>query len=109
MLGKLSLEEKVGQMIQADTASIKPEDLVKYPLGSILAGGSSPPIAAPDRSPAGPWIATVHAFNQVAMENRPDHVPIPIMFGIDAVHGNNNVVGATLRTAEQYSATLAAG
>ena len=96
LLAKLSLEEKVGQMIQADTSAIKPEDLVKYPLGSILAGGSSPPIDAPDRSPAGPWIATVHAFNQIAMQKRPGHVPIPIMFGIDAVHGNNNVVGATL-------------
>ena len=96
LLAKLSLEEKVGQMIQADTSAIKPEDLVKYPLGSILAGGSSPPIGAPDRSPAGPWIATVHAFNQIAMQKRPGHVPIPIMFGIDAVHGNNNVVGATL-------------
>jgi len=96
LLTKLSLEEKVGQMIQADTSAIKPEDLVKYPLGSILAGGSSPPIGAPDRSPAGPWIATVHAFNQIAMQKRPGHVPIPIMFGIDAVHGNNNVVGATL-------------
>ena len=96
LLAKLSLEEKVGQMIQADTSAIQPEDLVKYPLGSILAGGSSPPIGAPDRSPAGPWIATVHAFNQIAMQKRPGHVPIPIMFGIDAVHGNNNVVGATL-------------
>ena len=96
LLAKLSLEEKVGQMIQADTSAIQPEDLVKYPLGSILAGGSSPPIGAPDRSPAGPWIATVHAFNQIVMQKRPGHVPIPIMFGIDAVHGNNNVVGATL-------------
>ena len=96
LLAKLSLEEKVGQMIQADTSAIQPEDLVKYPLGSILAGGSSPPIGAPDRSPAGPWIATVRAFNQIAMQKRPGHVPIPIMFGIDAVHGNNNVVGATL-------------
>lgn len=96
LLEKLSIEEKVGQMIQADTSAIKPEDFIKYPLGSILAGGSSPPIGAPDRSPAGPWIATVRAFNDVATQERPGHVPIPIMFGIDAVHGNNNVVGATL-------------
>ncbi|MBB6427835.1 beta-glucosidase [Sphingopyxis sp. JAI128] len=96
LMKRMSLEEKVGQMIQADTASVKPEDLLKYPLGSILAGGSSPPLNAPDRSPAGPWIETVRAFNAIAMEKRPGHVPIPIMFGIDAVHGNNNVVGATL-------------
>src|SRR5688572_13168494 len=50
LLKRMSLEEKVGQMIQADTASVKPEDLRKYPLGSILAGGSSPPVNAPDRS-----------------------------------------------------------
>lgn len=96
ILAKLSLEEKIGQMIQGDTGSIKPEDLRKYPLGSILAGGSSPPIGAPDRSPAAPWVATSRAFNAVAMEQRPGHVAIPLMFGIDAVHGNNNIVGATI-------------
>ena len=96
ILAKLSLEEKIGQMIQGDTGSIKPEDLRKYPLGSILAGGSSPPIGAPDRSPVAPWVATSRAFNAVAMEQRPGHVAIPLMFGIDAVYGNNNVVGATI-------------
>jgi beta-glucosidase len=56
LLAKMTLEEKVGQMIQADIASIKPEDLKTYPLGSILAGGSSPPLGAPDRSPKEPWV-----------------------------------------------------
>jgi beta-glucosidase len=96
LMASMTLEEKVGQMIQADTASIVPEDLRKYPLGSILAGGSSPPLNSPDRSPAAPWIATSRAFNTVALEKRPGHVPIPLMFGVDAVHGNNNVVGATI-------------
>jgi beta-glucosidase len=96
LMAKMSLEEKVGQMIQADTSAITPEDLRRYPLGSILAGGSSPPFGAPDRSPAAPWVATSQAFNKVALEKRSGHVPIPLMFGIDAVHGNNNVVGATI-------------
>lgn len=96
IMADMTLEEKVGQMIQADTASIKPDDLRKYPLGSILAGGSSPPLNGIDRSPAGPWIDTVHAFDAISMEARPGHTQIPIMFGIDAVHGNNNIVGATL-------------
>ncbi|MDP1026718.1 glycoside hydrolase family 3 N-terminal domain-containing protein [Sphingomonas sp. KR1UV-12] len=96
LLARLTLEEKVGQMIQADIGSITPEDLRRYPLGSILAGGSSPPIGAPDRSPAGPWIATSRAFNAVALQPRAGHTAIPLMFGVDAVHGNNNVVGATL-------------
>jgi beta-glucosidase len=94
LLAKMTLEEKVGQMIQADTASIKPEDLKTYPLGSILAGGSSPPLGAPDRSPKEPWVATVRAFREAAATR--GGTDIPLMFGIDAVHGNGNVVGATL-------------
>lgn len=96
LLARLSLEEKVGQMIQADLSAVTPDDLKRYPLGSILAGGSSPPVGAPDRSLAGPWIATARAFEAVAMTPRPGHVAIPLLFGIDAVHGNNNIVGATL-------------
>ncbi|WP_066826338.1 glycoside hydrolase family 3 protein [Sphingomonas mali] len=96
LMAKMTIEEKIGQMIQADIGSIKPEDLRKYPLGSILAGGSSPPLGSPDRSPQAPWVATSRAFAAVANEARADHVAIPLMFGIDAVHGNSNVVGATL-------------
>ncbi|WP_244624653.1 glycoside hydrolase family 3 protein [Sphingomonas sp. So64.6b] len=96
LMAQMSIEEKIGQMIQADIGAITPEDLRRYPLGSILAGGSSPPIGSPDRSPAAPWIATSRAFNAVAMEQRPGHVTIPLMFGVDAVHGNNNIVGATI-------------
>ena len=96
LMGKMSLEEKVGQMIQGDTSSVRPEDLRKYPLGSILAGGNSPPLGAPDRSPVAPWIETARAFRAVSLEQREGHVPIPVMFGIDAVHGNNNVIGAVV-------------
>ncbi|MDE1917508.1 MAG: glycoside hydrolase family 3 C-terminal domain-containing protein [Sphingomonadales bacterium] len=96
LMARMTLAEKVGQMIQADIGSITPEDLRHYPLGSILAGGSSPPLGAPDRSPAAPWIATARAFDTVAQEKRTGHTPIPLIIGIDAVHGNNNVVGATL-------------
>lgn len=96
LMAGMTLEEKIGQMIQGDIGSVTPDDLRKYPLGSILAGGSSPPLGAPDRSPAAPWIATSRAFNAVALEKRAGHTPIPLMFGVDAVHGNNNIVGATL-------------
>ena len=96
LMAAMSLEEKVGQMIQADIGSIKPEDLRRYPVGSILAGGSSPPLGKADRSPAADWDATGRAFEAVAIERRAGHVPVPLMFGVDAVHGNNNVVGATL-------------
>jgi len=95
LLAKLTLEEKVGQLIQADIGQIKPEELKIYPLGSILGGGSSPPIGAPDRSPQKPWVDTARAFREAAAA-RPGGAHIPLIFGIDAVHGNNNVVGATL-------------
>lgn len=96
ILSRMSVEEKVGQMIQADLPSIKPEDLRQYPLGSVLAGGDSAPFNAPDRSPIGPWVETARALRAVALEKRPGHEPIPLIFGVDAVHGNSNIVGATL-------------
>ncbi|HEU4533967.1 MAG TPA: glycoside hydrolase family 3 N-terminal domain-containing protein, partial [Polyangiaceae bacterium] len=96
LLAGMSLEEKVGQMIQADVASIRPDELRRYPLGSVLAGGDSPPPGKPDRSRGPAWSAMVRAFHAVATEPRPGHTPVPLLFGVDAVHGNNNVVGATL-------------
>lgn len=96
LLARMSLEEKVGQMIQGDISSVTPGDLRRYPLGSVLAGGNSPPLGAADRAGAGPWIDTARAYRAVSIEARPGHVPIPVMFGIDAVHGHGNVAGATI-------------
>ncbi|MDR3510716.1 MAG: exo 1,3/1,4-beta-D-glucan glucohydrolase [Caulobacteraceae bacterium] len=95
LMAQMSLEEKVGQTIQADIDSISPEDLRRYPLGSILAGGSSGPWGD-DRAPAQKWVELARAFRAVAGEPRPGHTPIPLLFGIDAVHGHNNIIGATL-------------
>ncbi|WBO23168.1 glycoside hydrolase family 3 protein [Sphingomonas abietis] len=96
LMAKMSLREKVGQMIQGDIASVKPEDLRDYPLGSVLGGGNSPPLSGNDRGPVGDWVKTAEAFRQVSIEKRPGHVPIPTIFGMDSVHGNSNVFGATV-------------
>jgi beta-glucosidase len=96
LIARMTLEEKVGQMIQADIASVTPEDLRTYPLGSILAGGNSPPLGGDDRAPAQAWIDTARAFRAISLEARAGHTPIPVLFGIDAVHGNSNVLGATI-------------
>ena len=96
LMAKMTLEQKVGQMIQADIGAIKPEELRTYPLGSILAGGSSPPLNGEDRSPPQPWIDTARAFRAVSFEDKPGQVTIPVLFGIDAVHGHSNVIGATI-------------
>jgi beta-glucosidase len=93
LLARMTLEEKVGQLIQADIGSITPADLATYPIGSILAGGNSAP-GADERAPLANWVALSRAF-RAAAANRPG-AAIPLMFGIDAVHGHNNIVGATL-------------
>ena len=72
-----------------------PADLRKYPLGSVLAGGDSGPYGDERAKPA-EWLKLAREFHSVALENRPGHEPIPVIFGVDAVHGHNNVVGAEL-------------
>lgn len=93
LLARMSLEEKVGQVIQADIGSINPEDLRRYPLGSILAGGNSAPGGKPFAT-AQEWLALADAFHAANAER--GGTVIPLLFGIDAVHGHNNVIGATL-------------
>ncbi len=93
LLGRLTLEEKVGQLIQADIAAITPEDLLTYPLGSILAGGNSSP-GGDERASAQAWVDLARAYRR-ANDQRPG-TAVPLIFGIDAVHGHNNVIGATL-------------
>jgi len=93
LMSRMTVEEKVGQLIQADIASIKPEDLLTYPLGSILAGGNSSP-GGDERASAQDWVDLAREFRAVAA-SRPG-ARVPLIYGIDAVHGHNNVVGATI-------------
>jgi beta-glucosidase len=96
LLAAMRLEEKIAQMIQADIASIKPADLYTYKLGSILAGGG----AAPDnniRSTPHAWLNLAREFHRAALESAGTaHPPIPVLFGIDAVHGHAKILGATI-------------
>jgi beta-glucosidase len=95
LMARMSLAEKVGQIIMADIGSITPEDLRRYPLGAVLAGGAVPPLGGEDRI-APVWLDTTRAFHEVARESRDGHVPIPLLFAVDAVHGNNGIEGATI-------------
>ncbi|WP_309092017.1 exo 1,3/1,4-beta-D-glucan glucohydrolase [Phenylobacterium sp.] len=93
LIGRMTVEEKVGQLIQADIASIRPEDLLTWPIGSILAGGNSSP-GGDERAPAQAWVELARAFREANAAR--SGTPIPLIYGIDAVHGHNNVVGATI-------------
>jgi beta-glucosidase len=96
LLAKMSTEEKVGQLVQADIGSIRPEDLRKYKLGSILAGGNSAP-GDNVRIGAARWLELVDAFYRASVADAsPTHPAIPILFGIDAVHGHTRIPGATV-------------
>ncbi|MCE5184513.1 MAG: glycoside hydrolase family 3 C-terminal domain-containing protein [Planctomycetaceae bacterium] len=91
LLARMTLDEKIGQMIQADNGWLRdPDDVKKYYLGSVLSGGSSDPAAGNSLQA---WTAMYEDFQKRAMETR---LGIPLLYGIDAVHGNNNVLGAVI-------------
>ncbi|MFL6618171.1 MAG: glycoside hydrolase family 3 protein [Povalibacter sp.] len=95
LMKQMTVEEKVGQVIQADITSIKPEDLKKYPLGSVQAGGNSSP-NNDERAPAAEWVKLLREFRAANKAYWGQRETIPIIFGIDAVHGHSNIVGATI-------------
>lgn len=95
LLKRMTLEQKVGQTIQADIATISPADLATYPLGSILAGGNSGPFGD-ERAPAERWAALVRQYRAASLLPASNGVAIPILFGVDAVHGHSNLPGATI-------------
>jgi beta-glucosidase len=95
LLGEMTLEQKVGQLIQADIGSITPDDLRHYPLGSILNGGSSSP-GNNEFAPPSEWLTLADRFYEASMDASHGPHPIPTLWGTDAVHGHNNVVGATI-------------
>ncbi|RIV76697.1 glycoside hydrolase family 3 N-terminal domain-containing protein [Pelagerythrobacter aerophilus] len=95
LLAKMTLEQKVGQLIQADISAIEPADLAAYPVGSILAGGNSGPYGN-ERASAADWNRLVREFRTASLANAGDGLAIPIIFGVDAVHGHNNIPGATV-------------
>lgn len=94
LLARMTPAQKVGQLIQADIGSITPDDLRHYPLGSVLNGGNSAPHNDKLASP-GEWLALADRFYDAAVSD-PDSSGIPPLWGTDAVHGHNNVIGATL-------------
>ena len=95
LLNSLSVEEKVGQIIQADLCCVTPEDVRRYRLGSILVGGNSGP-NGDDLAPAPKWLEAADAFYEASMDTSDGKHAIPILWGVDAVHGHNNIIGATL-------------
>lgn len=95
LLARMTLEEKVGQILQADLASVTPDDVRRYHLGSVLNGGNSGPYGD-DRALAPKWLQLADEFYEASVDTSAGGVGIPVIWGTDAVHGHSNVIGATL-------------
>ncbi|MFI5690679.1 glycoside hydrolase family 3 N-terminal domain-containing protein [Kribbella sp. NPDC051586] len=90
LLARMTTAEKVGQMTQAERNALRSRsDIASYALGSLLSGGGSVPTP---NTPAA-WAAMIDNFQLNAQATR---LQIPLIYGVDAVHGHNNVVGATI-------------
>ncbi|MBN1377827.1 MAG: exo 1,3/1,4-beta-D-glucan glucohydrolase [Gammaproteobacteria bacterium] len=95
LLAGMSLEEKVGQIMQAEIIHITPEEIKKYHIGSVLNGGTSKPNQNPDAT-ASEWLAMADAFYDASMDTTDGNAAIPVIWGTDAVHGHALVKGATI-------------
>ena len=95
LLAEMTIEEKVGQVIQGDISTVTPEDVRTYNLGSVLNGGNSGP-GGNDLAPAREWLALADQFYDASIDKGDGGVGIPLIWGTDAVHGHSNIVGATL-------------
>lgn len=95
LLAKMSLEEKVGQVIQASITTVTPEDVKRYHLGSVLNGGGGWPGDVRKARPQD-WLARADSYYVASMDTSDGKAAIPIIWGSDAVHGHSNIVGATL-------------
>jgi beta-glucosidase len=91
LVRRMTLAEKVGQMTQADQQFLRdPADVERYFLGSVLNGGDSDPAAG---NTLGAWRDLYERLQGHALKTR---LRIPLLYGVDAVHGNNNVLGAVI-------------
>jgi len=95
LMARMTLEEKVGQLMQPDINDVTPEQVRKFNLGSILNGGGSAPEKNLRNTPDS-WLALADEFWEASTDTSDGGVGIPVIWGTDAIHGHNNIVGATL-------------
>ena len=89
LLGRMTLAEKIGQMTQVEKNSIQPRDVTAYFIGSVLSGGDGQPRPNTPEN----WAAMVDAYQRAASQTR---LAIPLLYGVDAVHGMAALKGATI-------------
>ncbi|HAS84442.1 MAG TPA: hypothetical protein DCS43_17680, partial [Verrucomicrobia bacterium] len=89
LLAEMTLDEKLGQMLQAERKTAGPKHVVQHALGSILSGGGS----VPGDGGQAAWLDMMQKYQDAAVQTR---LGIPVLYGVDAVHGHNNAAGAVI-------------
>ena len=92
LLSRLSLHRKAAQMVQAERLHITPEQVRDFGVGSVLSGGGS----FPGRNRPADWVAMNDAYWAASAEGSDGQPGIPLLYAVDAIHGHNNVLGATV-------------
>lgn len=92
LLAKMNLDQKIGQLIQAERQFITPQEVKEFHVGSVLSGGGS----VPGENRPQDWILMNDAYWEASMQQDDQHLPIPLIYGVDAIHGNTNVIGAVV-------------
>ncbi len=92
LLNRMTLAQKVGQMVQTERMAISPDEVKQWHIGSVLSGGGS----CPGDNTVSDWVDMNDAYWAASMEEDDEHLAIPIIYGVDAIHGHNNVEGATI-------------
>ncbi len=92
LLVRMTVEQKVGQMMQTERMAATPDDVRAHHLGSILSGGGS----VPGQNRPADWVAMNDAYWAASVSEGEGRVPVPLLYGVDAIHGHANVLGATV-------------
>jgi beta-glucosidase len=92
LMSNMTLAQKIGQMVQAERLSCTPDDVKKYHLGSVLSGAGS----LPENNDINGWLKTTNSYWQASVFEDEHHLAIPLLYGVDAIHGHNNLKGATI-------------
>ena len=95
LLARMSVEEKVGQVVQPEWKSITPAEVTQYHIGSIENGGGAVP-AGNKHATVQDWVNLIEPYYEASVDPAKNRIVIPLIWASDAVHGHNNVYGATL-------------
>ena len=90
LIGRMTLAEKAGQMVQGEQLQVDVDDMTDLGLGSVLSGGGSVPN---DINTVENWVETINRYQKAALKSR---LKIPFFYGIDAVHGHNTLRDAVI-------------